>query len=386
MVLDLESAPTYIESCIQTSRYAPDDTRRNQMKTFRSLAPSAAVLACALAFSCASAPPKEATASPPEPKTVPAAETPAAAPADKQDRSALDALRAKAGELRKKAFDLGLKSVLPDDYAAADKVFADGAAAYGKDDAASTASFTDAASRFQALLGRGLPLLAASERKKAEAQREASLGKKANERFASLLSVADSGFEKPKASEAAADYEAAIAGYRESTRAYAILGRLCDALSVRDYIVARDLAKWDSSNWSLAEAKYQASQGQFAADAKASSESAEEAYLRYGVARDTGLSYYASDRKKASETERERASGIKSQVAVKDEFDAAAALYAKAEASNAGKDYEASASLYDQAASAFGKAYAHAKAKMDVAKGELDSLDAAIATKSADAR
>jgi len=309
-----------------------------------------------------------------------------AAPAPKEDTSALDALRAKAGDLRKKAFDLGLKSVLPDDYAAADKAFADGSAAYGKDNAASTAAFTDAAKRYQDVIDRGLPLLAASERHRAEAQRAAVVAKKADAKFPPLFAAADATFAKAKTVEAAAEYESAIAGYRDSTRSYATLYRLGEAGAVRDYIVARDLAKWDSSNWSQAETKYQASQDLFSKDAKGSFDSADEAALRYTIARDNGLSYYAADRKKASETERDRASGIKSEVAVKDEFDAATALYQKAEAANAGKDYESSSSLYDKAAKAFGTAYAHAKVKMDTAKGELDSLDAAIATKTADVR
>jgi hypothetical protein len=356
------------------------------MKKMRQAAIGAALIACAFVISCASAPPPETTKPAPEPAPAPTAPAPEAAPAPKADTSALDALRDKAGDLRKKAFDLGLKGVLPDDYAAADKAFSDGAAAYGKDDAASASAYTDAATRFQALIDRGLPLLAASERKKAETQREATVAKKGGDRFPALMADADARFEKPKADEAARDYEAAIAGYRASTKNYAVVYRLCEAGAIRDYISSRDLAKWDSSNWSLAETKYKASQEQFATDAKSSGDSADEAHLRYGIARDTALSYYASDRKKASEAERERASGIKSEVAVKDEFAAASAIYEKAEAAQAGKDYESSSSLYGKAAAAFGAAYAHAKAKMDTAKGELDSLDAAIATKSAEAR
>jgi hypothetical protein len=343
----------------------------------------AAIVACAFAISCAT-PPKAGPATAPTPAPTPAPE--AKAPAKPAEGAAPDELRAKAADLRKKAFDLGLKDTLPEDYAAADKAFAEGSAAYGVDNAASASSFTDAAARFQSVIDRGLPLLAASERKKAEAQREAAVQKGAGDRFPELMSQAEAWFEKPKDAEAAADYEAAIKGYRASTRTYAILYRLCEANAVRKYIAARDLAKWDSSNWSLAETKYKASQDQFATDAKASYDSADEAVLRYGLARDTALSYYAADRKKASETERERAASIKSEVAVKDEYAAALALYADAEKSQANKDYESSSSLYDKSAQAFSAAYARAKAKMDVAKDELASLDAAIETKSAGAR
>lgn len=344
----------------------------------------AAVIACAFAISC-STPPKATPEPAPAPKAEPAP-APAASAAPAAKEPAPDELRAKAADLRKQAFDLGLKDLLSEDYAAADKAFADGNAAYGKDNAASAAAFDDAAKRFASLIDRGLPLVAAAERKKAEAQREAAIQKRAGERFPELTKYADGEFEKPKAAEAASDFRKAIDGYRASTKSYGVLYSLCEANAVREYIASRDLAKWDSSNWNLAEAKYKASQDLYTKDAKASGEAADEAVLRYGIARDTALSYYAADRKKASESERDRASSIKSEVAVKDEFAAAQALYQKAEGSQASKDYESSGQTYDKAASAFAKAYAHAKAKKDTASGELESLDAAIAAKNASAQ
>lgn len=356
------------------------------MKKTSFLALGAIALSCAFAISCASSPktPEKAPEQPQAPAATPAPQP--SVSAENKGTPELDALRAKAADLRKKAFDLGLKDVLPEDYAAADKAFADGSASYGKDNAASTASFTDAAARFQGVLDQGLPLLAASERKRAETQRDAAMKKGADGLFKPLAAQADADMDKHRASEKAADYETAIAGYRSSTQAYATLYRLCEANDTRSFIVSRDLAKWDTSNWNLAEAKYKASQDLFTSDGKASSDAADEAALRYGVARDTALSYYSADRKKASETERDRASGIKSEVAVKDEFAAAQALYDKAAGADASKDYETSAKAYDQAATAFAKAYAHAKVKMDAAKGELDSLDAAIAAKNANAQ
>jgi hypothetical protein len=349
------------------------------MKIFRTSAfraAAAAITACALALACATPPKAEsapAAAAAPKPAEV----APAAA--------APDELRAKATELRKKAFELGLKEILPGEYAAADEAFAAGGAQYGSDNAASAASYADAADRFALVVDRGLPLLAAAERKKAEDRRDGAAAKGAGGLFPTQDAYAGTELAKAGASEAAADYEPAVAGYRASARLYEVLGKLCDAHSAREYLASRDLAKWDGSNWSLAEARYKASQELFASDAKASGDAAGEAILRYGIARDTALSYYAADRKAASETERDRASGIKSEVAAKDEYGAAAALYAKAEGFHNGKDYESSSTLYDRAATGFSAAYARAKTKMDAAKNELESLDAAIAAKNADA-
>jgi hypothetical protein len=333
----------------------------------------------ALALSCAT-PPKPAETPAPAPPPTPAKVEPAPAPQEKAAAPAPDDLRAKAAELRKKAFDFGLKDVLPDDYALAEKAFADGNAGYGKDNAAAAASFTDAITRYQDLIAKGLPILAANEKKRATDLRGTAVSKRAGDIFPELFAFAESEFAKPSDAQASGDFETAIAGFRAAAKDYEVLYKLCDANSAREAITARDFAKWDPSNWSLAETKFKAAQNLLRTDSGGAESSVDEAILRYGIASRTALEYYASDRKKSSETERDRATGIKSEVAVKDEFAAALALYNQAETAQAAKDYESSSSLYDKAATAFAAAYAHAKVKMDTAKGELDSLDAAIAT------
>jgi hypothetical protein len=351
------------------------------MKMKSTLAALATIAALVFAMSCAT-PPKAVQAPAPSP-AAPAPKQVEAAPVEqvKPEIPAPDDLRSKAADLRKKAFDLGLKEILPEDYAAADKAFADGNAGYGKDNEASTASFADAASRFQDVIARGMPILAASERKRASDLRATAAGKRAEGIFPELFAYAEAEFSKPSEAEAAGDFEAAIDGYRASSKNFEVLYKLCDANTARDSIVTRDLAKWDPSNWSLAETRFKASQDLLKRDSAAAATSVDEAILRYGIASRTALEYYSSDRKKSSMAERDRAKGIKSEVAVKDEYAAALALYAKAESSQAAKDYDASSSLYDRAAAAFASAYKHAKIKMDNAKGELDSLDSAIAAK-----
>jgi hypothetical protein len=354
------------------------------MKNKKLLALCAAAAACAFAISCASQP-KAAAAAESTPADKPGVA--ASAPAAKTEPAvaAPDELRSKAADLRKKAFDLGLKDVLPEEYAAADRAFAAGGSQYGKDNAASAASYADASARFSDVIDRGLPLLAASERKNAEGLRDKAIAKHAGDIFPRPFAFAEQELAKPRQSEAAGDFEPAIAGYRASAREYEVLYKLCDANSAREYIASHDLAKWDSSNWNQAENKFKASQDQIESDAMAARSSVDEAILRYGITRSNALEYYASDRKKASEIERDRASGIKSEVAVKDEYAASLDLYTKAETAQSTKDFESSSSLYNRAAMAFNAAYAHAKVKMDNAKGELESLDAAIAAKNADA-
>jgi hypothetical protein len=335
-------------------------------------------LILSLSVACAT-PPKPAQGSTETDKpgaSLPAAAGAKAAPAV----AAPDALRAQAAEARKKAFDLGLKDALPDDYAVAEKAYSEGMAAYGVGNAASGASFSDAAAKFDDVVKRGLPMLVASEKERASRFRQTADKKGAAELFARLLSAADADFAKSESSESAGEYENALAGYRVCVAEYDVLYKLCDASSARSLLVSRDLAKWDPSNWSLAENKFESAKSMFGQDILGSADSVGEAILRYGIVKETAYGYYSADRKKASDAERERAVGIKSDVAVKDEYEAAAALYRKAQADDAAKDYEASSAEYDGAASAFAQAYAHAKEKMDAANGELSSLDSAFAT------
>jgi hypothetical protein len=330
-----------------------------------------------LALSCAT-PPKPAPA-PEQPAPAPAQVKPAPAPAVEEGVPAPDDLRAKAAELKKKAFDLGLKDLLAPDYAEADGLLAQGNASYGKDNKASAAAFADAVSRFEELIAKGLPLLAERERQNAAQLRDSALGKGAADSFADLLAPVEANWDKAGQARSSGDFEGAIALYRASAREYEVMYKLCDAKKARDSILARDFAKWDPSNWNLAEARYAATKSLLPQDAKAAAASVDEALLRYSIAFQTALEYYAGDRQKSSVAARERATGIKAQVAVKDEYAQALDLFDKAEAARAAKDFEGSASLYDRSAASFASAYSHAKVKMDSAKGELDSLDSSLA-------
>lgn len=337
----------------------------------------------AMAFlaSCASAPPQPAA--PPAPAPQAAAPEPAPAAPAVQTAPAPDELRDKATALRKRAFDLGMRDVVPDDYKAAEDAYTTGAAAYGKDNAASATAFGTAADRFDALIKKGFPLLADFWHKKAQAIKGTADSKSASTIFPGLYPGAQALYAKSSDQENAKDYEAAVNGYKSSLTLFEILYKLCDAKTARESIQKRDFAKWDPSNWSLAEAKYSAAQGSFKDDSASSRSAVDEANQRYAIVVQTAIGYYAADRKTASEDAMARATSIKAQVAVKDEYAAALALYQQGQAKTAAKDDEAAGPLYAQAAVAFAAAYDHAKKKMDYAKDELDSLDALIATSTA---
>jgi hypothetical protein len=335
-----------------------------------------AVAACSLIVSCASAPKPEQAAPPPPAKPAAAAPT-APAPA-KAEVQAPDALRDEAAALRKEAFDLGLKELLPPDYAEAEGAFQDGTAKYGRDNEAARAAFEKAVASFRALIDKGLPLLSGIEGKKAADLREAAVRGGAEGAFAQLFAASDGGLAEAKGKEGSGDYRGAIASYRLASSRFGVLAALCDARSTRELISSRDYAKWDGSNWSLAETAYASSQSLLQGDPKAAATQVDEARLRYNLTLQNARGYYLGDRKGASDTERERARGIKTEVAARSDFQAASDLRSRAEAGEAAGDIEGAAALYDKSASSFTAAYAVAKGKMDIAKSELDSLDEAL--------
>jgi len=334
-----------------------------------------------LAASCASAP-KAAE----QPAPVPAAPAPKPAPAPAAAAApepAPDELRAKATALRKDAFDLGLKDLGPDEYGIAEKAYQSGNAGYGSDNKASAAAFSDAAARFDALIVKLLPQLADARQKKAEEMRAAAAAKGAADLFAAQLAEGDSGFSKSLAMKGSGDFRGAIAGFMAAAKDFEVVYKLCGANAARKLIVDRDFAKWDVSNWNLAEAKYASAQAAFSGDPQTAGDETDEALLRYAKVLENAREYYMADRKSASEAERDRARGIKTEVAAKDDYAAAAASYEKAEAEKAAKHPDEAARLYGEAAASFTAAYGKAKVKMDGADSELDSLDAALKAKGA---
>ncbi len=344
----------------------------------------AGIAACILAAaSCASAP-KAMDA----PTAAPRAEAPKAEPPQplaQEAESAPDDLRDKATAIRKDAYELGLKDILPDEYGQAEKSYQAGGASYGSDNKASSAAFADAAARFEALIAKLLPLIAESREKRVEelraraVERRGVSAKGAAELFPRLLAETDAGLSDAKSSRASGDYRKSIELSKASAKDYEVLNKLGDANAAREGIVARDFAKWDSSNWNLAEAKYSSAQASFPGDPQGAANEADEATRRYAKVMENALGYYMADRKSASEAERSRAEGIKSEVAAKTDFAAAAAIYGEAEARKAALDPDGAARLYGDAAASFAAAYVKAKSKMDEAKLEFEALDAALA-------
>lgn len=330
----------------------------------------------ALVLSCKTSPPPVAPE--PETPTVEAPAEPAVEPKAVETVAAPAELKASAVELRKKAFDYGLKDTLPAEYNKADAAYLRGVENYDKDNAVSEAAFKEAIELFKQVLDQGLPLVASTESQRARDAQEVAAGKGAVSYYEKPYDATVERLDAADELKASGDYEAAIAAYRDAAARFTAIGTMCDAASARDEIANRGYAEYDTSNWNLAEQKLASAESILDSDPAASYNSADEALLRYRMVIRNAQLYYASDRKNLSDSERERAMDIKAEVASREQFEDAEALYESAQAYEEAEDYESAAELYDQAAAAFTAAHDSARTKMYRAQNELDSLNEAL--------
>lgn len=328
----------------------------------------------AILASCASKP----KAPVPEPAVPPAASgteqpgtqaTPAVAQED------LDKLMAEAKELKKKAFDLKLFEVLPDDYKAADALYAVGAKSYDDKDAPAAKEGLDAAiAAYKDLISRGIVEIAAAKKKDAEDMKATAIKAGADasqgERFGAgdeSFGAAESLLEESKAEEAIPEFESARL-YYELAWKRSVAGDLKAGIEEKDF------AKWDSGNFQVADNKYQAEEGFWAsgnlADRAAGQDALEEAILRFNLVVQKGREMTVSTIKDKTDEAKRRSEDIKANVAVKDQYEAAQSLYAEGASQLAAKDYESAADSFDRAGAGFDEAYqaaAEKKAKADEA-------------------
>ncbi|MDP3179740.1 MAG: hypothetical protein Q8M76_17660 [Spirochaetaceae bacterium] len=322
-----------------------------------------------IAASCASKPPA------PEPEPTPPATTPVVVekPAPKPDapsisQEELDKLLAEAQALKKKAFDLKLFEVLPDDYKSADALLQKGRAAYdAKDAEAAKSGLETAITAYKKLLADGVVALAASKQKKAEDMKQTAVDAGADasamERFGPANEAYYAGVDQVEA----AQHEKAIALFDSARLYFELAYKRAKASGLRDAISEKGYAAFDAGNFQTAEAKYEAEEGLWAAgtevDRTAGVAALDEAIQRYGLVLQKGREGTAFAGKEKSDRSKARSEEMKAQVAVKDLYGAAKLQQDEAAAKMAAGDYEDALELFEAAAEGFDAAYTSAADK-----------------------
>jgi hypothetical protein len=307
---------------------------------------------------------------------------PTVQPAPAISQEDLDKLLAEAKELKKKAFDLKLFEVLPDDYKAADALYAKGAQSYAdKDSAAAKEGLGAAIAAYKDLITRGVADLAAAKKKDAEDMRSTAIKTGADsaqvERFGAgeeSLKSADALLGESKAEESLPVFETARL-YFELAWKRAI------ATELRSGIEEKDFAKWDSGNYQLADNKYQAEDGLWAsgneADRAKGVDALDEAILRFNLVVQRGREMGVAAVKEKTDEAKQRSEEIKANVAAKDLYDSAMELYADGSSQLAAKEYEAAAEAYDRSGAAFEEAYQSAAEKRARAQEAMQAAEEA---------
>jgi hypothetical protein len=351
---------------------------KKSMKTMLILVSTIAIFA-----SCASKPKAPAS----EPGVPSAAATPAqgegqAASAGSQ--AELDKLLAEAKELKKKAFDLKLFEVLPDDYKAADALYAKAAQSYeDKDIPAAKEGLGAAISAYKDVISRGIIEIAAAKKKEAEDMKGSAAKAGADSTQSERFDAGDKSFQAATALVDASKPEEAIPVFETAKLYYELAWKRAVASELKAQIEDKDFAKWDSGNFQLADNKFQSEDGFWASekneDRASGVDALDEAILRFNLVIQKGREMGVSAVKDKTDESKQRSEDIKANVAVKDLYDSAQGIYSEGDDQLRHKEYEAAADAYARAGAGFDEAYQAAADKRAKAVEAMNSADEATA-------
>jgi hypothetical protein len=353
--------------------------------------PNAIILAVALITALASCATKPAPVPEPEPAPIvqPAPEPEPAPiptpPAVTQDE--LDGLLARAQDLKKRAFDLGLGEFLPADYKAANEGFAASFALYSVQEGGRTKdaptvrdSLTASIKAYDDLIARGLVALAGAKKKSADEARAGALKVAADSKTPERWNPAEQAYGKAAALVAEGKHEEAAAAFARARAMYELAYKRSIAGGLR---AERDFAKWDAGNSQLADNKYSSEEGLWAAgadvDLASGIDALDEAILRYNLVIQKGREFAAAAAKEKSDGARSRSDEIKAKVAVKDLYDAALSIHEAAATKLGSGDFDGAAEEFTLAAASFDRAYAAAAEKRAAAQAAMAAADEASA-------
>jgi len=321
--------------------------------------------AAVLLSACATKPP---AAPEPEPQTVEPAKEP------EISKEELDALHGRVLALRKEAFDLGLKDSMADGYAAAETRYVAGKAALDADDRPTAkAELSAAEPLFADLVAEGGPLAAQNRKAAAADSRQRALNADAETLSPEALAQADALLAAADAALAAGDVQGAIKAYGLAIAAFDAVEKRSTAVAVKAAVDDLEYGPMDSGNYELAGQKLAAVDTLLPADPKAAGDAAAESLLRYRLVLAKGWELTAGQNRSAAERFKVDAEAIKAQVAVKDEYAEAKAVWDAAVAASASGDNESAAPLFEQSEYMFQEVYVTAAAKRAAAEAAIQA-------------
>ena len=171
----------------------------------------------------------------------------------------------------------------------------------------------------------------------------------------------------------AADYDGARDSVAKAEKMYIALKAGLDAYAVREKITAYDFEVYDPQNIELADnILWTAAEDYSNNNFPAAREKADDAQRRYTLSLATAWGNYAAEKGADASTERQRALDLKANVAVRQEFNSAQAVYVRANSAFQAKNHEQASALYKESETMFVELNRMTLQKRDAAERALN--------------
>jgi len=319
------------------------------MKKSTLFAPISILIIFLMIISCKTTPPP----APPAEETPPAAApAPAAAPTPAPS-GGLSGLTSRVEEARKRAMDFEAQSYFPSDWEALEAKYA----SVGKTEdelKEAAALLNELADAYDELFNKTIPLYAQAREDEIMAVRDEVIAAGFPGYFPEYLQAADRIALNALEQYEAKDYYKARDTAAAALNEYETLRVGAKVFLTRQEIINRGFAEFDQENFDKADEIAQgAIESYDAGDKKAAVEKAEEALLRYNLVLTNAWSAYADARRTSASTEREAALTDRVNIAVREAFREADAIFEHANESFKAGNYEESAVLFVEAEALF---------------------------------
>jgi len=284
---------------------------------------------------------------------------PAATPPQKQQATPpeITAVTSRVEKVRKSALDFEVPSYFPSEW---DDVEAKYSAAKNMpvsnadEIKAAVAELNSVADRYGELFDMTIPLYAQAKEDEIMAIREELTRSKFSALFPQYVDKADKIALAAQDQYEAKDYYAARETVAEALDEYQKLLIGAKILLARQEIIDRDFNKYDPENFDKADEISQTAVIAYeAGNKKGAVENAEEALLRYNIVLTNGWMAYAAERRASATAEREVAIANKVNIAVRDGFRDADAVFNDAEDNYKSETYSTAAKQYTEAEALF---------------------------------
>jgi hypothetical protein len=329
------------------------------------------VLVCAAIISCKST--QSAKSTQPASDITPESflETP--------DNSSLDAAIARAEASRKRASDFDAASYFPSDWEAAESLYSDAGRLprTGVDEIRQAATaYNAAADAYDGVFRSTVPLYAQAREDEVTAARNEVLASGLAGQFPQYLLKADKVAVNALDQYEREDYYAARDSAAEVLVMYQALKTGADAYVTRQVITGRNFTGYDPENFDKADAAGLAAVNDYdTGNTEQAKAEAEEAGLRYNLVLKTAWIAYTAEKKASAGLQRQNALDLKANIAVRDDYNAAAQVFNQAEALLKTEEYEEASGLYEQSESGFVKVGRTAVEKRRIAEEAIRAAE-----------